>query len=43
MLRSPERAPLLESADRAFRMAVVKNTLRSKTGWSCYGMKKKKT
>lgn len=42
MLRSPERAPLLASADRGFRMAVVKNTLRSKTGWSCHGMKKKK-
>lgn len=41
MLRSPEKAPLLESADRGFRMAVVKNTLRSKTGWSCHGMKKK--
>ena len=40
MLRSPERAPLLESADRGFRMTVVKNTLRSKTGWSCHGMKK---
>lgn len=40
MLRSPERAPLLESADRGFRMAVVKNTLRSETGWSCHGKKK---
>lgn len=34
MLRSLERAPLLESADRGFRMAVIKNTLRSKAGWS---------